>query len=117
MGIQLPLLITKANITPLMGLDWMNRLGISLNTTSEDIKIHNIKLDETEKKILKLKNEFKDLFYNNTDIKNLSVKINIKEDAKIIQQKGRPIPIHLQDQVADEIKKLIKTATWKEQQK
>ena len=68
---QLPSLITKANITPLMGLDWMNRLGIALNTTSEDIKIHNIKVDETEKKILKLKNEFKDLFYNNTEIKNL----------------------------------------------
>ena len=60
MTIQLPLLITKANITPSMGLDGMNRLGIALNTTSEDIKIHNIKLDKTEKKILKLKNEFKD---------------------------------------------------------
>ena len=50
----------------------------------------------------------KDLFDNYTEIKNLSVKINLKEDAKIIQQKGRPIPIHLQDQVADEIKRLIK---------
>ena len=91
-----------------MGLHWMNRLGIALNITSEDIKIHNIKLDETEKKILKLKNEFKDLTYENTELKNLSVKINLKEDAKILQQKGRPIPIHLQDQVADEIKRLTK---------
>ena len=41
--LQLPLLITKANITLLMGLDWMNRLGIALNTTTEDVKIHNIK--------------------------------------------------------------------------
>ena len=106
--LQLPLLITKANITPLMGLDWMNRLGIALHTTTEDVKIHNIKLDETQKKILKLKNEFKDLFYNNTEIKNLSVKINLKADAKIIQQKGRPVPIHLQEQVANEIKRLIK---------
>ena len=86
----------------------MNRLGITLNTTSEDIKIHDNKLDVIEKKILKLKNEFKDLFYNHTEIKNLSVKINLKEDAKIIQQKGRPIPIHLQDQVAYEIKRLTK---------
>ena len=65
----------------------MKRLGIALNTTSDDMKIHNIKLDETEKKILKLKNEFKDLFYNNSEIKNFSVKINLKEDAKEIQQK------------------------------
>ena len=36
------------------------------------------------------------------------MKINPKEDAKIKQQKGRPIPIHLQDQVAEGIKRLIK---------
>ena len=29
-------------------------------------------------------------------------------DAKILQQKGRPIPLHLQEQVADEIERLIK---------
>ena len=106
--LQLPILITKANIRPVMGLDWMKRLEISLNTTNENIKIHNIRMDDTEKKILKLKNEFKDLFYNNTEIKNLSVKINLKEDANIIQQKGHPIPIHLQNKVAEEIKRLIK---------
>ena len=106
--LQLPLLITKANNTPLMGLDWMKWLRITLNTTTDDIKIHNIKLDEIEKKILKLKNEFKDLFYNNTELKDLEVKIDLKEDAKIIQQKGRPVPIHLQNQVAEEIKRLIK---------
>ena len=103
--LQLPQLITRANITPAMGLDWMERLGITLNTTTDDIKIHNIKMDETEKKILKLKNEFKDLFYNNTKIKELEVKIDLKDDAKIIQQKGRPVPIHLQNQVAEEIKR------------
>ena len=32
-------------------------------------------------------------------IKTLSVKINLKEDAKIIQQKRRPEPTHLQEQV------------------
>ena len=112
--LQLPLLITKANYTPLMGLDWMKRLGKTLNTTTDDIKKHNIKMDETEKKILKLKNEFKDLFYNNTETNDLEVKIDLKEDAKIIQQKGipctpnTPVPIHLQNQVAEELKRLIK---------
>ena len=86
----------------------MKRLGITLNTTTDDNEIHNIKMDETEKKILKLKNEIKDLFYNNTEIKDLEVKIDLKKDAKIIQQKGRPVPIHLQNQVAEEIKRLIK---------
>ena len=115
--LQLPLLITKANITPLMGLDWMKRLKITINSNTEAIKIHNIRMDNNDKRILKLKNEFKDLFYNNTEIKDTIVKINLKENANIVQQKGRPIPIHLQDQVAEELKRLIKNGCLKEQQK
>ena len=61
----------------------------------EAIKIHNIRMDENDRRVLKLKKEFKDLFYNNTEIKDTVVKINLKENANIIQQKGRPIPIHL----------------------
>ena len=105
---ELPLLITKAQTAPLMGLDWMQRLKINLNSNNDAIQIHNINLDNTERKIIKLQNDFKDLFYNNKEIKNLSVKINLKTGAQIIQQKGRPIPIHLQDQVEQELKRLIK---------
>ena len=36
------------------------------------------------------------------------MKIQLKEDAKLIQQKGRPIPIHLQQSVGKEINKLIR---------
>ena len=106
--IELPLLITKAKTSPLMGLDWMQRLKINLSSNNEAIQIHNIKLDNMDKKRIKLQNDFKDLFYNNKEIKNLSVKIQLKEGAQTIQQKGRPIPIHLQDQVALELKRLIK---------
>ena len=105
--LQLPLLITKAKITPLMGLDWMKRLKITINSNTEAIKIHNIRMDENDKRILKLKNEFKDLFNNNTEKKDTIVKIYVKENANIIQYKGRPIPIHLQDQVAEDLKRLI----------
>ena len=89
-------------------LDWMKRLKITIKSNTEAIKIHNIKMDENDKRILKLNNEFKDLFYNNTEIKDTVGKINQKKNANIIQQKGRPIPIHLQDQVAEELKRLIK---------
>ena len=77
-SLQLPLLNTKANITPLMGLDWMK---ITINSSTEAVKIHNIRMDENEKEILKLKNEIKDLFYNNKEIKDMVVKINLKENA------------------------------------
>ena len=40
-------------------------------------------------------------------MKDLSVKVNLKEGAQITQQKRSPIPIHLQDQVAKELKRLI----------
>ena len=106
--IEQPLLITKAQTSPLMGLDWIQRLKIKLNSDNDGIQIHNIKLDNTEKRMIKLQNDFKDLVYNNKEFKYLSVKLNLKEGAKISQQKGRPIPIHLQDQVADELKRLIK---------
>ena len=91
--LKLLLLITKANITPLMRLDLMKRLGMALTATTDSIKIHNIKMDVTEKKILKIK----------------SGKKKQKKDASRIQQKGRPIPIQLQVQVAKEIKRINKS--------
>ena len=90
-----------------MGLDWMKRLGIHLNAENSEIQIHNVKLDDTERIPDSLKNEFKDLFYNNKKIKDLSVKVNLKKGAQMIQQKGRPIPIHLREQVAKQLKRLI----------
>ena len=44
--LQLPLINTKANITPLMGLDWMKWLEITINPNTEAIKIHNIRMDD-----------------------------------------------------------------------
>ena len=79
-----------------------------MSSNNDAIQIHNLNLDSTEIKLIKLQNDFKDLIYNNKEIKNLSVKINIKTGAQIIQQKGRPIPIHLQDQVAQELSRLTK---------
>ena len=63
-SLQLLLLITDARVTPLMGPDWMKRLKRTIKSNTEAIKKHNIRRDETQKKILKLKNEFKDLHGN-----------------------------------------------------
>ena len=57
--LELPLSITKAQTSPLMGLDWMQRLKIKLNSDNDGIQIHNIKLDNTDKRIIKLQNDFK----------------------------------------------------------
>ena len=106
-SLQLPLLITNANITQLNGLDWKKRLKITINSSTEAMKIHNIRMDETKKKIRKMKREFHDLFYNNTKINDTIVKTN-RENANIILQNGRPIIIHLYNQVTEKLKRVIK---------
>ena len=68
--IELPLLITKAQTAPLMGLDWMQRLKFNLSSNNDAIQIHNIKLDNTDRRIRKLQNDFKNSFYNNKRDKN-----------------------------------------------
>ena len=82
-------------------------VGNTNKLKTDAIKIYSIRIDETEKKVLKLNKEFKDLFYNKTERKDLQVKNNLK-NANIIQHKRSPIPIHLQDQLAEELKRLLK---------
>ena len=85
----------------------MEWLKTNPNSSNDAVQINNMNLDTTEKRIIKLQNDFKDLFYNNREIKNLSVKIKMEEGAQKLQQKRRPIPILLQEQVAKELKLLI----------
>ena len=65
--------------------------GITPQQQNSGSQIHNIKLYDTETKITQLKSEIKDLFYKKKEIKDLSVKSNLKEGAQTIQQKGRAI--------------------------
>ena len=58
--------------------------------------------------ITTIKTNFKKIFTENHTVSRLEVKIQLKEDAKVKQQKGRPIQIHLQQSVEKEIEKLIK---------
>ena len=49
-----------------------------------------------------LKRQLQKFFNENHTIKGVKIEIQLKEDAKLIQQKGRPIPIHLQQLVEKE---------------
>ena len=48
------------------------------------------------------------MFKRNGKVKNHQVRTNLKENARNVQQKGRRIPIQLQNAVDAEIKKLSK---------
>ena len=102
---DLLILITTKKTNPLLGLDWMKKLGITLETGRTDPQINRIVEDPD---ITTLKKNFKKLFHENHTVKGLEVEIQLKEDARLIQQKGRPIPIHLQQSVEKEITKLMK---------
>ena len=99
--IKLPLLITKrADITPLLGVNWLKQLPITINKISLD---NNINQSETTK----IHTKFKKLFKTNQAIKNTEVKIQIKPRCYPVQQKARPIPYHLQDDVKNELDRMI----------
>ena len=80
-------------------------MGITLETGRTDPQINRIVEDLD---ITTLKRKFKKLFHENHTVKGLEMEIQLKEDARLIQQKGRPIPIHLQQSVEREITKLMK---------
>ena len=82
----------------------MEKLGITLDTGKTDPPINHI-TEDPDVTILK---KFKKTFQRKLHRGGLEVKIQLKEDAKLIQQKGRPISIHLQQSVGKEIDQLMK---------
>ena len=102
---NLEILITTKKTNPLLGLDWMKKLGITLDTGKTGPQINHVTEDPD---ITSLKRKFKKLFHENHTVEGIEIKIQLKEDARLIQQKGRPIPIHLQQSVEKEINKLTK---------
>ena len=102
---HLEILATTKKTKPLLGLDWMKKLGITLEKSNTDTPINNIREDPDVKM---LKKQFRKIFNDNHTVNGLEVEIQLKERAKVIQQKGRPMPIHLQQSVEKEIEKLKK---------
>ena len=47
--LELQLVLTETTTSPLIELDWMQQLGIHLNTNNSEIQRHNIKMDDTGK--------------------------------------------------------------------
>ena len=98
---KLPILITQRNdITPLLGVNWLQQLPITIN---------KILLDEKTSQSEDIHTKFNKLFETNHTIKNTEVKIRIKPGCYPIQQKARPMPYHLQKDVTNELDRLIKS--------
>ena len=103
----LPILITEnKNTQPLLGLDWLDELEIGLQGSKKTNVKRHVEEDERRKKII---DEHEDLFKNNHTIKDLTTDIQLKKDVKPIQQKGRPVLIHFQKSVREELEKFIES--------
>ena len=102
---NLGILITTKKTNPLLGLNWMKKLGITLDTGRTGPQINHVTEDLD---ITSLKRNSKKLFHENHPVGGLEVKIQLKKDARLFQQKGRPTPIHLQQSVEKEINELTK---------
>ena len=57
----------------------------------------------------KIFGKFQGLFENNETIKDTEINIQLKPGHYPIKQKARPVPLHLQEDVERELKKLIRT--------
>ena len=80
-----------------MGLDWLDKLEIGLQSSKKTNVIRHVEEEERRKKNIV---EHEDLFKNNLIIKDLTIDIQLKKDVEPIQQKGRPVPIHFQKMFA-----------------
>ena len=103
------ILIAKKGTKSIIGREWLSTLRYRFTPKNEgELDVNSVEKDEElSAEAKQLSNEFPDLFKRNRRIKKHQVKINLKSDAKISQQKGRRIPIQLQNAVDAEIKRLL----------
>ena len=88
---QLEILVTTRNTHPLLGLDWMGKLGITLEVENSKTKInHMTKTGNTEDRdITTLKRKFHKLFNENHTVNNIEVGYSIERRSKANPTKGQ----------------------------
>ena len=77
----------------------MENMGITLDTDKIGPKIKHV-TEDPDRTVLKKR--FKKLSSKNHTVNAIEEKIQVKEDAKLIQQK-KPIPIHLEQSTGKEM--------------
>ena len=110
------------SIIGIIGRDWLIalRYKISQPIETDECKVNTEVVNDAKvinetgpeervsTEVQQILREFPDLFKRKGRVKKYEIKIDMKDIAKISQQKGRHIPIQLQDQVDKEIEELLK---------
>ena len=103
------ILVTKSGTKSIIGREWLSTLKYTIAQANKgECEVNSIEKEELSTETKQFCNEFPKLFKRNGKMKDHEIKIKLKPDAKITQQKGRRIPIQLQNAVDAEIKRLLK---------
>ena len=107
------LLITERPMRCVLGLDLQGKLGIQATqkpAPTRRSRFDVLLCEQSEGWKQKFFSQFKDLFDRQGQSKNHTVSTKFKYPLCPIQEKGRRIPIHIQDKVQAELEKLL--AEW-----
>ena len=108
-------LVAKKRAKSIIGRDWLTALKYRIEPpiTKGENAVNSIsrESDESENKLSRdaqqLVQEFPNVFKRRGRVNNYKIKTEMKDGTRITQQKGRRIPIQLQDQVDSEITNLL----------
>ena len=106
------ILVARPGAKSIVGRDWLNYLQYTIEPKKggkyNSINLVNNVTKETENKWTKeMKLEFPDLFERRGKVKQHKIHARLHKDTVVKQQKGRRVPIQLQDAVNKEINRLI----------
>ena len=124
------ILVAERGAKSLIGRDWLNAFNYKFVSANQNERKRNIckvtsgttksnKMDKPNKtskpenwnnqqnEQTKLKEQYKELFERQGKLNKHKVKLEFKQNAKITQQKGRRVPIQLQEAVHPEIERLL----------
>ena len=91
------ILIARSGAKSIIGREWLTTLRYKLEPEKGELDVNSIeKENELSPETKQLVNEFPKLFIRQGKVNNYQIKINLKPESKVTQQKGRRIPIQLQ---------------------
>ena len=103
------ILISRSGSKSIIGRDWLTTLRYKLQPQKGELEVNSIeKKSELSAETKQLVTEFPELFKRQGKVNNYKIKLNLKSEAEVSQQKGRRIPIQLQKAVDKEISRLLK---------
>ena len=108
-------LVAKKGAKSIVGRDWLTALKYKIEQpmTQGENTVFIISCESADPEIKlspdveQLVEEFQNLFKSRGRVNNYKIKTNMKDGTRATQQKGRRIPLQLQDQVDKEDKNLL----------